>query len=74
MVTNSFTPATANTTPRITPIVVIDDSSKRRTISAMMNHRTPVTRKTHQRPVTSRAASRSDIVVMTNLLGRTARP
>ena len=63
MVTNSLTQATANTTPMITPIVVIDVSSNRRTTSAMINHRIPVTRKTHHRPETSRAASRSDIVV-----------
>ena len=39
----------------MTPIVVIDDSSKRSTTNAMMNHRIPVTRKSHQAFDTSRS-------------------
>ena len=45
---NSLNAPTTKTTPMMTPIVVIDDSSKRSTTIEMMNHRNPVTRKTHQ--------------------------
>ena len=48
---NSFSPATMNTIPSNTPTVVIDVTSNRSTMSAMISQAIPVMRKSHQTPV-----------------------